>query len=794
VTLSVTAPAGGAIVTGTTRVTATTAGSVASVQFKLDGSNLGAPVTAAPFTILWNTAQTTIGAHNLVAVATDNNGRLIASAPVSVNVQDFLMTIAKSHGGNFVQGQSGAPYTLTVSNTGNGSTNGPVTVVDTVPAGLTATAIGGPGWTCPTLTSCNRSDVLNAGSSYPAITLTVDVAGNAPALVINSATVSGGGDTSATNTATDPTTIIQLADLTIAKTHTGNFGQGEFGATYTITVSNVGPGATIGPVTVSDTLPDGLIASAISGSGWTCPTLTSCNRSDVLAPGDSYPAITLTVNVAVNAPASVTNTATVSGGGELNLTNDSATDPTTIDPLRPGALSFVSVTPCRIADTRLANGPFGGPFLSGQSTRGFTIPNGACNVPVGAQAYSLNVTVVPHGPLGFLTTFPCGQAKPLVSTLNSIDGRVKAVAAIVPAGSNGDACFFVTNDTDLVLDINGYFVPATDASALAFYPLPPCRLVDTRNPSGPLGGPFLAGNAPSRTFPVRGQCNLPTTAKAYSLNYTSVPHGTLGFLTTWPAGETKPLVSTLNAITGAVTANAAIVPAGANGDVAVFVTNDSDLVIDVNGYFAPPAPGGLALFNLPPCRVLDTRNPAGTPPFTGSINVNVAASGCGAPASAQSYVLNATVVPPGLLGFLTLWPQGGTQPTVSTLNAIDGAITSNLALVPSSNGSVSAFASSSSHLVLDISGYFAAATNAPAAPAARSVEPSFRDGVSVTPEPLASPIPVNAIGPSAFIPPQAAAVSGAPASARPAVIAPQSTAVGAEGLEHAFRKWHRFVE
>jgi hypothetical protein len=373
----------------------------------------------------------------------------------------------------------------------------------------------------------------------------------------------------------------------------------------------------------------------------------------------------------------------------------------------PAALNFVPATPCRIADTRLANGPFGGPFLSGQTTRGFTIPSSACSIPPTAQAYSLNVTVVPHGPLGFLTTFPCGQPQPLASTLNS-DGRIKAVAAIVPAGTSGAVCFFVTNDTDLVLDIDGYFVPATTPSTLSFFPVTPCRLVDTRLANGPLGGPFLVGNATGRTFPIQSApCNLPGTAQAYSLNYTAVPRQILGFLTTWPAGQTKPLVSTLNAPTAAITANAAIVPAGTGGAVQVFVSNDSDLIIDVNGYFAPFVAGGLSLYNLAPCRLLDTRIPTGSQPVQGTTNLNVVATGCGAPQVAQAYVLNGTVVPPGPLSFLTLWPQGATQPTVSTLNAGDGAITSNMAIVPTTNNSISAFTSNPSHVILDISGYFA---------------------------------------------------------------------------------------
>jgi hypothetical protein len=316
------------------------------------------------------------------------------------------------------------------------------------------------------------------------------------------------------------------------------------------------------------------------------------------------------------------------------------------------------------------------------------------------------MTVVPHGALGFLTAFPCGQTQPLASNLNSIDGRTKAVAAILPAGTNGAACFFASNDTDLVLDINGYFVPDTDTTAMSFYPMTPCRLVDTRLAAGALGGPSLTAGV-ARTFPLlSSSCNIPATAQAYSLNFTAVPQGPLGFLTTWPAGQTQPLVSTLNAVTGAVTANAAIVPAGTNGAISVFVSHPSDVIIDVNGYFAPPGPGGLSLHNLTPCRVLDTRNPAGSLPFNGAKDLNVGAASCGAPASAQSYVLNATVVPPGPLGFLTLWPQGSTQPLVSTLNAIDGAVTSNMAIVPTTNGSISIFGSQPTHLVMDISGYF----------------------------------------------------------------------------------------
>jgi hypothetical protein len=74
---------------------------------------------------------------------------------------------------------------------------------------------------------------------------------------------------------------------------------------------------------------------------------------------------------------------------------------------------------------------------------------------------------------------------------------------------------------------------------------------------------------------------------------------------------------------------------------------------------------------------------------------------------AKAYVFNASVVLQGALGYLTLWPDGTTQPLVSTLNALDGSISSNMAIVPSTNGKADAFASGITQLILDISSFFA---------------------------------------------------------------------------------------
>lgn len=370
-------------------------------------------------------------------------------------------------------------------------------------------------------------------------------------------------------------------------------------------------------------------------------------------------------------------------------------------PLYTGPARFVPVTPCRLVDTRVS-----GPAVAGGSVRRF-VPAGSCGVPATATAYSLNVTVVPRGPLGYLTIWPSGRAQPNVSTLNSFDGRVKANAAIVPAGLGGSVDVFATDTTDVVLDVNGYFVPLVGGDNLSFYPLIPCRVADTRDANGSLGGPKL-NSAQPRTFPIRAsQCGIPASAQAYSLNFTSVPNGPLGFLTTWPTGSPQPLVSTLNAPTGTVTANAAIVPAGANGSIDVFATNASDLVIDVNGYFAVPgSPGAMAFHAVTPCRVADTRTAGGVMNAGETREFAVRASACGVPFSANAYSFNATVVPRVPLAFLRLSPFGNVSPA-STLNAFDGAVTSNAAIVPAgTNGSISGLVTNATDLILDINGYF----------------------------------------------------------------------------------------
>lgn len=470
---------------------------------------------------------------------------------------------------------------------------------------------------------------------------------------------------------------------------------------YGVIVRNGTGGAASNAVTLTANAPS---ISAVT------PNPTTAGSNSFILTGTNFNATTAQVEVGNNVIAPVSRTATqlvfattlLAGSYSVLARNgaggaaSNAVTLTVTSAVSSGSY-FVPITPCRAVDTRPNS------IMARDSSRNFTFGN--CSIPSNATALALNVTLVPSGQFGFLSIWPAGQSQPVVSTMNSLDGRIKANAAIVGVSAGGAVSVYVTDSAHILLDVNGYFVPAGTAGALAYYPLNPCRIVDTRNTGGIVGA--------QTTRRISGGC-LPSSAQAYSLNITSVPPAPLGFLTLWPEGSAQPTVSTLNNLTGTVVANAAILRSGSGGAFNAFVTDASHLVADLNGYFAPPgSPGALAFYPSTPCRIFDTRNADGSfggPAMAANAtrSFTVPSSACGIPTTAQAYVTNATVLPSGIFGFLTMWQGGQTQPTVSTLNAVDGALTSNAAVVPtSSSGVIQIYTSNATHMLLDISGFFA---------------------------------------------------------------------------------------
>ncbi|WP_404786129.1 beta strand repeat-containing protein [Altericista sp. CCNU0014] len=249
-----------------------------------------------------------------------------------------------------------ATYQLTASNSSGFNAAGPLTITDTLPAGLGFRSASGTNWSCSANgqnVTCTNPNGLNTGSTST-VTLVVDVLSTVAASVTNTATVSSGSlDTNtADNTATKTNTAtLPAPDLTIAKTDNGAAFATNSNGTYNITVTNSnasGIQSTSGAITVTDTLPAEftyISATSASGStGWSCSnsgSTVTCTNPGPIAPGQSS-----SILLTVKAPASTTgspftNTVSVSTPGEATTNNNSASDTTPV--IAPGNIDLTVI-------------------------------------------------------------------------------------------------------------------------------------------------------------------------------------------------------------------------------------------------------------------------------------------------------------------------------------------------------------------------------------------------------------------------------------------------------------------
>ena len=268
--------------------------------------------------------------------------------------------------------------------------------------------------------------------------------------------------------------------------------------------------------------------------------------------------------------------------------------------------------------------------------------------------------------------------------------------------------------------------PATIGNGLQYYPLPyPVRLLDTRPGYSACvtPGAAIAGNS-SYAVNARTFCNgaeIPGVAQALVGNATVVSQGyTSGFVTIYPSGAARPNTSNLNFAAGETIANAFTATLGANGSLNLYTSDYAHLIIDITGYYAPPGQGGLYYHPLPgPFRLLDTRrgysacDTPGVPLAAGNARTEqvwVSCAGGTVPASAQVVTGNATVVAlAGHSGHVTLYPNGMQTPNVSNVNFTSQQVIPNAFTIKlGASGALSLFASDSTDLLIDISGYFSA--------------------------------------------------------------------------------------
>lgn len=353
-----------------------------------------------------------------------------------------------------------AAYAGTANDAGGGGGAGGSIVVLSAnggEGGLTLQAQGGKGgdaWDSQAYSIANRHGPGGGGgggvvivSGAPAsISVTGAAGGTTETPGVSYGATAGAAGTSVTNASLSQTSGTEagaqcIPDMTLGKSHSGNFVRGST-ASYIVPVSNVGLyGPSYGIVTVNDTLPVGLTPTSSSGTGWSCTVASqtvSCVRADSLAAGSFYPSITINANVAQTAPSTVTNTAMVSGGGETNLANDTATDVATV---------------VSSADLSVTNAASPNPVAAGSNITYTQVvtnngPSAADN-PTFVEAVPANTTFVSiAAPSGWTCATPGGGGTGNVVCTNlSLAGTTAASFSLVVKVNTGVANGTVISDT-----------------------------------------------------------------------------------------------------------------------------------------------------------------------------------------------------------------------------------------------------------------------------------------------------------------------------------------------------------
>jgi uncharacterized repeat protein (TIGR01451 family) len=386
----------------------------------------------------------------------------------------------------------------------------------------------------------------------------------------------------------------QSADLAITKTDGITVVAPGQPVTYTIRLSNAGPG-TVTNAGVVDTFPASLVAvnwTCSSSAGSFCGAASgsgSINQTVSLVVGGTATFVaTGTLNLA--ATGTLVNTATVSppsGSVDPNPANNSATDTDAILLLADISVTktdgLTAVVPGQaitytIVAANAGPNSVNGAVVSDPVPAALLSPVWTC-VAVGgascAASGSGSISDTVSLPVGGTATYTLSGTLVLTPPLLSNTATVGLPAGYAdPSPANNSA-----TDTDAIM------YPAT-----SFFTLAPCRLADTRWPAGPSGGPALAANT-VRSFPVIGICGIPSTATAIAINVTAVGETDPGNLRLYPAGGPAPGTSTINFTAGTTRANNAIVTLGVGGQIAVQCsmplgsTGHTNVVIDATGYF-----------------------------------------------------------------------------------------------------------------------------------------------------------------------------------------------------------------
>ncbi|MGD9701338.1 MAG: hypothetical protein AB7Q42_14730 [Acidimicrobiia bacterium] len=258
----------------------------------------------------------------------------------------------------------------------------------------------------------------------------------------------------------------------------------------------------------------------------------------------------------------------------------------------PAVSRFDAVQPERLLETRSGPGlsTFDGQFngigaLPATSVTELQI-TGRAGVPADADAVALNVTVADARAPGYVTVFPCGSTRPNAANINYVTRATVPNAVISKIGDGGKVCIYTQATVDLIVDINGFH-----RDGVKFIAHDPARLLETRVGPGLTTadgqtngiGPLVAGSITE--LQVAGRVGVPADASTAALNVTVADARGPGFISVFPCGSPQPNSANLNYRTGSTVANAVITKLGDGGKVCLFALADTDLVVDIGGYY-----------------------------------------------------------------------------------------------------------------------------------------------------------------------------------------------------------------
>lgn len=341
---------------------------------------------------------------------------------------------------------------------------------------------------------------------------------------------------------------------------------------------------------------------------------------------------------------------------------------------------FLPVDPERLVDTREPAATFG--TLRGGARAVLDLRG---RVPAGATAVALNLTTDRSEQAGWVRAFPCSADEPPTSNVNPAVGRVVTNAAIVPVG-DGRICFASLGTTDLVVDLNGWLTTTAPAGLVATTR----RLADTRTGEGGVSR-LAAGGVIEVAVTAPG-----SSTTAVALSVTAVDPAVDGFVTAWPCGTERPVVSNLNPEAGVTRPNLVNVRVGARGTVCLFSLQATDLVVDLLGEYRQGA--GARYAALTPQRLVDSRE--GRRPSHASNLSDVVALG-----TLVAAQVNLTATETQGPGYLTAYPcLDRAWPGTSNANFVAAETTATAALMSSSRGYGCVYSSAPTQVVVDLFG------------------------------------------------------------------------------------------